>query len=304
MQPVNEFVSNIKKQLIYIENNLKNKNIIICGDFNINLLQTTNESNNLIDLMKRCNFTQIIKSPTRIGKNSLTLIDHIYVNNLDIINETYVVEPLIADHLSPTLILRYKNKKKENTKQITFRRTKNINWEKFRNELLNFIETKLSLYCPLDDENNVNDLSKCLEDALIDTLDKNAPETKISKTNNFDKKPNNISVTKGHEESKKQIRQHETDTQTQISKYRKCRNKLAWEIKQTKKAYLYDILNKKNSKLMWKFINQYMANENNSDNTYKYTAQHMNVYYNKLAENLLESPAISTDIIIDKIHCM
>ena len=60
--------------------NIKNKEVYVLGDININLKEKTNISNLLIESMKLCKLIQIINVPTRLGKTKNTLLDHIYTN--------------------------------------------------------------------------------------------------------------------------------------------------------------------------------------------------------------------------------
>ena len=78
------------------------KTAIIAGDFNVNLKNTTNDSNimNYINKIQSKNFKQIIDEATRITKNSQTLIDHIYVsNNKPIRISRGIFLNQISDHL-------------------------------------------------------------------------------------------------------------------------------------------------------------------------------------------------------------
>ena len=60
--------------------NIKNKEVYILGDININLKEKSNISNLLVESMKLCKLIQIINVPTRLGKTKNTLLDHIYTN--------------------------------------------------------------------------------------------------------------------------------------------------------------------------------------------------------------------------------
>lgn len=53
---------------------------LLCGDLNINLLTKSNEAVKLLTLMNTYNLTQVADFPTRITKNTGTLIDTIFVD--------------------------------------------------------------------------------------------------------------------------------------------------------------------------------------------------------------------------------
>ena len=74
-----DFLNNLNNLLI--EFSQYDKNILMMGDFNINLNSSTSDSILLKSLTKQFNLKQLITSPTRIDDTSETLIDHIYVNH-------------------------------------------------------------------------------------------------------------------------------------------------------------------------------------------------------------------------------
>ena len=69
--------------------------ILVLGDFNIDLLKPHSSWDSTITLL---GLTQLVKSPTRITQTSVTLIDHIYTNNPDVITEVSVPDLSIIDH--------------------------------------------------------------------------------------------------------------------------------------------------------------------------------------------------------------
>ena len=73
-------------------------NIIICGDLNTNLLDNNSRNLFLQSLLASYNLFNTVEFPTRIGNNSYTLIDNIYI---DTNRFTFTVYPLInclSDH--------------------------------------------------------------------------------------------------------------------------------------------------------------------------------------------------------------
>ena len=74
---------------------LENKNIILMGDFNIDLLEPQDSWN---DIFNSFNLTQIISLPTRVTPTHSSLIDHIYTNNIDLISEICVPLTGLSDH--------------------------------------------------------------------------------------------------------------------------------------------------------------------------------------------------------------
>ena len=71
--------------------------ITLCGDFNIDLLNKTDERvKNFICLLKSYNFLQTIKEPTRVTDRSSTLIDNIFVNFEEY--QSRVITTALSDH--------------------------------------------------------------------------------------------------------------------------------------------------------------------------------------------------------------
>ena len=77
------------------------KLIYMAGDFNIDLLKyhTDINSQNLIDTAASHGFAQVISRPTRITDHSATLIDHIFINNVNKLVSSSVLSIDLSDHL-------------------------------------------------------------------------------------------------------------------------------------------------------------------------------------------------------------
>ena len=79
-------------------------NVILCGDFNINLFNplSLNIVNSFIDLMFSYNFISLINSPTKFNSNNIlsrfSLIDHIWTNFCLNQVKSGVICDAISDH--------------------------------------------------------------------------------------------------------------------------------------------------------------------------------------------------------------
>ena len=85
------------------------KEIIIAGDFNLDLLkyQQNNHINSFINLMLSYDLIPTIYKPTRITTHSATIIDNIFTNiNLDKIN-VYILYNDISDRLPLLVTINY-----------------------------------------------------------------------------------------------------------------------------------------------------------------------------------------------------
>ena len=81
----------------------KSSSLIICGDFNIDLLKlnTNGKFQEYYDFMTDLRFVQSITSPTRLSLNP-SLIDHFYIkaNNTTSINKSGILTKRISDHMA------------------------------------------------------------------------------------------------------------------------------------------------------------------------------------------------------------
>ena len=81
-------------------------NLIICGDININYLESSNYKTQLDCLLASYNLSTAVNFPTRITKNTSTAIDNIFIDKTK--NSDYTIEPIIkglSDHDAQELVL-------------------------------------------------------------------------------------------------------------------------------------------------------------------------------------------------------
>ena len=102
---VSDFTNNYITPLLDKLSN-ENKDIMIMGDFNINLITYNDDKNtgNFLDTMFSQSFLPYITTPTRITRNTKTLIDNIYYNKPlnNIISGN--LSSIISDHIIQFLI--------------------------------------------------------------------------------------------------------------------------------------------------------------------------------------------------------
>ena len=95
----------------------ENKDIILMGDFNIDILKydTNNDSATFLDMMYENFLLPYISSPTRVTPRSQTLIDDIFSNIIEdeIISEN--ITTTISDHYAQFTL--FKNKTKSQKKK-------------------------------------------------------------------------------------------------------------------------------------------------------------------------------------------
>ena len=80
------------------EANTGNKEIILLGDLNFNILNKTGYVKAWLQKTENLNFSQLVLSPTRVTDSSETIIDHVYSNVPDKIVSVSVPHYSISDH--------------------------------------------------------------------------------------------------------------------------------------------------------------------------------------------------------------
>ena len=92
---VREFIDEL--QSILMENFSSDVNMIIAGDFNIDLNSNTNYCGDFMNMLVGMSFVSLITEPTRCTDTSNTLIDHIW-SNMDRNFHSFVFKLRVTDH--------------------------------------------------------------------------------------------------------------------------------------------------------------------------------------------------------------
>ena len=100
---INDFQNNLLKNIETL--NRLNRNYIIGGDININLLSTKNFVTDYKNEILSQGILQLTKAPTRIQNNHISLLDHIYTNIEDYKLNTKCITFNISDHIPVLTIL-------------------------------------------------------------------------------------------------------------------------------------------------------------------------------------------------------
>ena len=74
----------------------KNKSVIVCGDFNVNLLESSSVCTRLISLFKSSNLHHQFLEPTRITATSATCLDNVFCNRTP--DQKSIITCLTSDH--------------------------------------------------------------------------------------------------------------------------------------------------------------------------------------------------------------
>ena len=252
------------------------KTCILMGDFNINLLNANShiQTSNFFNAM--CNFfIPHILQPTRITEQSKTLIDNIFVNNLEYNTSSGNLTSAISDHLIQFLLIKnFKEPFHPSTKVRYQSDFKNFNNEIFSGELKSFDWHNLLNSHYYD----VNEMFYKFYDKLNEILDRHAPLRKLSKKElSFLERPwiskeiKNLMYERD-KYYKKLCKEKDNERKSSIRKtYKVLSNQVVFLTNQAKRKYYESFFenNKSNISQMWKGIKSLITL--NSKNNYKPT---------------------------------
>ena len=162
--------SSVEHLLSEIEVALSSKpNVVVCGDFNINLLDGTHAyKDRLIDFINTHSLCQPIKCPTRINNSTKSPLDLFLLSNEEFLMSSGVSDLAISDHQMIFLNLSLKCHKPRTSSQRR-RNFRKFNDESFCTDLSNAPWCGMELFdCP-DDKLFV------FEQLVNDCLDVHAP---------------------------------------------------------------------------------------------------------------------------------
>ena len=127
-------------QITLEKRSYKNKDIILMGDFNIDVLKydTNNDSAAFLDMMYENFLLPYISSPTRVTPRSETLIDNIFSNIIDDEIISGNIATTISDHYAQFTLFKNKIKSQKDKKIAKFARNyKTLDKEIFDSDLKN-----------------------------------------------------------------------------------------------------------------------------------------------------------------------
>ena len=174
-RPPSSKVQWIKDFTLIMEKSLPGeKECIVIGDFNFDLLKTDNYSKSWLELMESMNFAQLVKDPTRVTSNSATMIDHAFSNiplNISCVN---VPCYSISDHYPVCITRKIASNyvKGPVHKSISYRSMKTFNENEFLDDLSNQPWFLIDIY------DNPDDATELFLELFQSVLNKHAPQRK------------------------------------------------------------------------------------------------------------------------------
>lgn len=248
------FYQQLKLILKYINLKYSKLNIIIGGDFNINILCENQKSNQFLNVMQENKLTQHIKTPTRITPSTKTCLDLIFTNFEYNDMYTTVEELGFSDHNSTILHLNLPQKPKQTVWFKHQRRYNDKNIKKFKSKL-----QEINWNDIIKPEKDINANYEALNNILTTILNQCIPIQKTRLKTNFKK----YWLSKGIKnscKSKRLLKIFITKTTNPIltKYYKKYEKLLKKTIVTAKKLHFKNKMINSNNKVktMWTIINE------------------------------------------------
>jgi hypothetical protein len=294
--------------------NSENKNSVIMGDVNIDLLKfgTHGKTNDYVDGIFSHGYLPIILKPTRISNSSATLIDHIYTNNTNIDSiHSGIILTDVADHFGIFHILaeQSKNIQKQNTK--TSRSFSESKLSAFKDRLAECdFSDIMRTDCPNEAYNKFIMLYKLVFDASFPLTDKRIHKKYIKR----EPWVSSGLLTSIRTKSKLLNKKLKKPTEENINTYKNFVN-LYNKVRRKMKINYFAIMieqNKSNIKQTWSVLKKAMGNNNNKSsiaqtfniNNTNVTdkteiAEAFNNYFSKIGETTSQSVPKSKKNYVD-----
>ena len=158
-----------------------NENIFLCGDFNYCLFKSTTDhkTSNFFSVMNAYGTLPVIKKPTRITDNAVSIIDNIFVNNFNF-SSVGILPYDSSDHFPIFLIYNSFFMDQNSNRDISFRLNGNENLE---NLYRDFSSVDFGYLEDMDCETSIVEL----HEKILEYYDKHCP-VRIKKISTKDRK--------------------------------------------------------------------------------------------------------------------
>ena len=311
--PVNEFNDCLEQFLAHLTS--CKSLCYLMGDFNINLQNVNNheKSSDFLHLLLSYCYVPLISRPTRCCKDSATLIDNIFTNNFQALQDkskSGVIFQKISDHF-PIFLINSFNGEKPGKNNVIYKEIINpTNINRFKDMLIKH---------QWDDVVNCNDVNHATNlflDQFNHFYEICFPIKKIIVKENH--KPWITQCLLNSIKRKNKLYKAYMKNPCDITKFRysSYRNKLTHLIRISKKKYYADCLkkHKNNPKKSWKIINEILhhhkitdalpnvfESNNRTIDGHKNIANHLNTYFASVGSELASKISRTS---LDPLHYM
>ena len=254
-----------------------NENIILLGDFNINLFAPHPKWKIVLDLF---NLKQMIKTATRVASTSSTLIDHIYTNNENKISNPCVLTNAISDHypIVCTLLFRAPKQSKKGHSTIDYRCFKNFNINEFLLDIRNIP------YGEIYQTENPDEALEIFYNLFLKVINKFAPKRKRRVKNKDLPKWLNGDII-----SNMKIRDKYKKLKL-FSEYKKQRNRVLTMVRSAQHKYYKNLLkHNPDLKTLWKVMNEITGINRKQNVGTDLTPNDFNDYFINLPHSIVQA---------------
>ena len=253
-----------------------NADIILLGDFNINLF---NQQHTWLSNVSMLGLSQLIQDYTRV--KTKTLIDHVYTNNTSKVINPTIVRSCISDHYA--VFCTYQSKLPKQSKNrhdfIQYRSLKDFNETLFLHDIASM---------PLNNIYNTTDPDKALDllhMMLLVAIDKHAP-LRTKRVKHPDLPPwitPELIFTMGERDTYKKNKDDEN--------YKKTKNLVSKMVDKAKEAYFEKMIeDKKDTTTLWRAINTFTKKSNKKDsNPTNISPDDFNQHFLSISDRILSS---------------
>ena len=241
-RPPNSLISDLDIFEECLTNLILNQNeLIILGDFNINLQQKSSLQNKYINIIENLNMSQIIDGNTHHLDNSESQIDHILVTNTTNVIKTNKCSFSGISHHDLIYTIYNSDIPKNKFKKIKYRNLNNL-------DLINNLQISINT-APFEQINSLNDCNIQLDlfnKLFMDTINNIIPEKLITLKSN---KPKWLDINiRNLQKERDFLRRRFIKNKSDIAlkSYKIIRNKCVRLIRDTKRIFFENKINKPN----------------------------------------------------------
>ena len=278
-QPGSQIDTCIETLNTFFSSVCKRKNVDLCGDFNINLLNTESHkgTRDFMNFLYTLGFYPLINKPSRFALGSATLIDNIFTNDLQTNHFSGLIFNDLSDHLPVFSVKSCSFERQPRSKFINIRKNDEEAIKSFKSALEQTDWTSLLIS---------DDVNVCYDTFInhFTTLYNNhCPVKQIKITKRKLYKP---WFTKGLQNACKKknnlyANYLSCDTPEALQKYKKYKNKLTKVLRFSEKAYFNKILEEQKNNITgtWKILKDIIGKKKNMS-SYPETFKHDNKDFN------------------------
>lgn len=249
------FYNQLIKLLTLLVAKYKSMNIVIGGDFNVNILENNSNSTRLINQMLEYNFRNYINEATRVTNSTSTCLDLIFTNFQKNLLTTQICDYGFSDHKGVILkIIQISN--------LKIRQTWTTKKRQFNKQSMNLFQKEINSIDwnkQIDRNKNVNENYRAFNKIMTETLNLCIPK----KLHKIKSKQNHKWLTRGIKTSCRNKRNLKiltsyTKNSLLINHYKTYTKLLKKSVIQSKKLqYIQEMKKSENkTKSMWKIIKE------------------------------------------------